>query len=80
MSCMTSKDDLRNRRVYAIKNGWSFLPKYERFDAKCPYCGVALAFEYDYGGIDDTEETCPACGETFDLLIEWEPIYRCYAR
>lgn len=43
----------------------------------CPYCGVDLTFEYDYEGFDDTEETCPACGITIDLYIEFEPVYHC---
>lgn len=80
MSCMTSKGDLRERIDYAVRNGWSWVPRFERVDAECPYCGVELAFEYDYEGIDETEEECPACGKTFDLIIEWSPIYRCYPR
>lgn len=80
MSCMTSKGDLQERIDYAVRNGWSWVPRFERIDAECPYCGVELAFEYDYEGIDDTEEECPACGKTFDLFIEWDPIYNCTAR
>lgn len=80
MSCITSEEELRKRRTYALKRGWDLLPKFEIIDAECPYCGVDLAFEYDYEGIDETEEECPACGRTFDLSIEWEPIYTCNAR
>lgn len=80
MSCETSKYDLRRRRAIAIKNECRWVPEYEQIDANCPYCGVDLAFEYDYEGNDETEEECPACGKTFDLIIEWSPIYRCYPR
>lgn len=77
MSCMTSEDDLFERRAYARRMGWDWLPEYKNIDAKCPYCGVELAFEYDYEGIDETEDECPSCGREFDLTIEWEPTYIC---
>lgn len=80
MSCKTSKDDLRDIQAYARAHGWSWIPQFERSDAECPYCGVDLAFEYDYEGCDETEDECPACGETFDLHIEWEPKYECTRR
>ena len=75
MSCMTSEQDLNERRAYARKHGWDHLPTVEHVDVECPYCGVELAFEYDYEGNDDTEDECPACGKTFNLYIEWEPVY-----
>ena len=80
MSCKTSEADLRDRQAWATKNNYGWIPGNARYDAKCPYCGVYLAFEYDYEGCDDTEEECPACGETFDLYIEWEPTYECTKR
>lgn len=62
MSCMTSGEELLSRTAYAIRNGWGFVPRYKIVDAECPYCGAELAVEYDYEGIDETEEECPACG------------------
>lgn len=79
MSCKTSDEDLRDRRAHAIKNGWRFVPRFRNIDAECPYCGVDLAIEYDYEGIDETEEECPACGKTFGLTIEFVPQYTCEA-
>lgn len=77
MSCMTSEQDLRERRAFARRMGWDWLPEHKSIDAECPYCGVELAFEYDYEGIDETEDVCPKCGREFDLTIEWNPTYEC---
>lgn len=80
MSCKTSDDDLRDRQARAIRNGWGFVPRLKIIDAECPYCGVDLAIEYDYEGVYETDEKCPACGKTFDLTIEFAPMYTCAAR
>lgn len=75
MSCWTSEEYLRDKQDYARKNNWGFIPTTKQYDAECPYCGVDLAFEYDYEGACETEDECPACGKTFDLHIEFEPMY-----
>lgn len=77
MSCITSEEDLKERQACAIKNNWGFIPVNKRIDAWCPYCDVALAFEYDYEGASEYEEECPSCGKTFNLFIEFEPVYSC---
>jgi len=40
----------------------------------CPYCGHYID-GYDYSNYADTEgtEECPACQETFEWIVEFEP-------
>lgn len=80
MSCITSEQNLRDRKAYARSRGWDWIPRFKIVDAECPYCGTELAFEYDYEGIDETEDECPSCGKVFDLTIEWVPEYQCTAK
>lgn len=75
MSCKTSKENLRDRRAAAIEKGWDWVPELIYYDAECPYCGVDLAFDYDYEGASFVEEECPACGKAFDVSIDWDPVY-----
>ncbi len=51
-------------------------------DIECPYC--EHAYDDDAGEINSAairaatsriDEECPECGKTFEVTVEWEPVY-----